>query len=115
MTGLLLEGEPRDLVVDGGDFVPAERQRQSEQDVACVMGTRQGEWFLNRREGMDFKVILQKNPDFDQVQDQVRRALRQVDETFVLQAYAPRLEGRCLVIEFEAAAKDGKVAGVERF
>ena len=51
------------------------------QTIKQVIGTNLGEWEKDENEGIDFSVILTKNPNFDLVQDTINTAVQKVADT----------------------------------
>lgn len=51
------------------------------QTIRQVLNTNLGEWFGNKEEGIDFHVILTKNPNYDLIQDTINTAVQQVADT----------------------------------
>lgn len=51
------------------------------QTIKQVLNTNLGEWFGNEEEGIDFHVILTKNPNYDLIQDTINTAVQQVADT----------------------------------
>lgn len=72
------------------------------QTVETVLGTKCGEWFLNKEEGLEYDQILIKNPNFDFIRTEIQRGLLQVDESLWITEYDQKLEGRKLTITFTA-------------
>lgn len=81
------------------------------QKVQRVLGTNKGEWSYDTEEGIDFSVVLRKNPDEDEIRATIEEALVRIDETFVITSFGLTMEGRKANINFEAVNADGvKVA-----
>lgn len=72
------------------------------QTCQTVLGTNVKEWFLNENEGIKFRNILIKNPDFDVIRNEVKRGLLQVDSTFALDSFEYQVKNRRLYISFSA-------------
>lgn len=81
------------------------------QKVQRVLGTNKGEWSYDTEEGIDFSVVLRKNPDEDEIRATIEEALVRIDETFVITSFGLIMDGRKANINFEAVNADGvKVA-----
>jgi len=78
-----------------------------------VIGTNQGEWLHDILEGIDFGVVLCKNPDEGEIRVTIERALQHsIDETFTVIAFRlTMLERRKAEIEFTAINADGAEIG----
>lgn len=92
-----------DIVIENGEIAMVSDNGLIEQTVKQVLRTNLGEWWLNEDEGIDFYCILSKNPDFDEIRDNVNLALRQVDETFSITDFNCSIDkNRKLTITFTA-------------
>lgn len=82
------------------------------QTVRQVLGTNIGEWFGDTEEGIDFSVILTKNPNFDLIQDMINTAVQQVAEslevTLETDDFVFNVEGRQLAINFTLTLNEGE-------
>lgn len=82
-------------MVDGSELL---RQKSE-----LVIGTNKGEWEFDAEEGIDFRVVLCKNPDDDEIRATIEDALiAKVDETFVVTEYERTMKGREAAISFTA-------------
>lgn len=83
------------------------------QKVERVLGTNLGEWSYDPNEGIDFSVILKKNPDEGEVRATIEEALKRIDATFVITDFDLTMDGRNAVIDFTAInGEDVTVGGV---
>lgn len=48
------------------------------QTLKQVLNTNLGEWFNDEEEGIDYHVVLTKNPNYDLIQDTINTAVQQV-------------------------------------
>ena len=108
MDGFMLD-DKGDVVIETdertnrSDIVTVSDNDLIEQTVRQVLRTNLGEWWLNEDEGIDFYVILTKNPNFDEIRDTINLGLLQVDESFVISEFNCKLEkDRKLTISFTA-------------
>lgn len=95
------------LLDENGDVVIRDNQIQMVYDkelemqtVRQVVGTKLGEWFKNKEEGMDFSVLLVKNPNWDLIRDAINTAIKQVDEDFEIIDFEYEMVGRKVNITF---------------
>ena len=84
------------------------------QKAVRVIGTNQGEWKYDLEEGIDFRVVLCKNPNKDEIRATIEQALmRKVDETFVITEFDMEVVGRDATISFRAVNSEGVEIGGE--
>lgn len=79
------------------------------QTIRQVLKTNLGEWWLNKDEGIDFNCILTKNPDYQQIEENIKSGLRQVDEELELVSVAYELKGRKLEIHFVSRKQNTEI------
>ena len=70
-----------DIVIDKNKIVLVEGVELVAQTVKQVIGTNLGEWKKDENEGIDFSVILTKNPNNDLIQDTINTAVQKVADT----------------------------------
>ncbi|UVI28160.1 DUF2634 domain-containing protein [Paenibacillus spongiae] len=73
---LLIDG---DLVFEAGDLVMIEGPAEQAQCVRITLGTNKGEWFLDPDLGIDFKLFLGKNLNREEMIEELREGLHQLD------------------------------------
>ena len=112
MRGFCLD-KNGDVVIENGKIAMINGNELLRQTVQCVIATNKGEWFLNKEEGINYRAILKKNPELDNVRDEIFAALLQVDETFVMQDFSREVVGRNLKVKFSAVNGDGEEIGGE--
>lgn len=100
-----------DLIISGNDLQLVRDKQLTAQKVRLILGTNKGEWLLNEDEGINFRVILTKNPNEDEILDTVRDGLRQIDETFVITEYKFETKQRHLTLTFKATNDSGETIG----
>lgn len=75
------------------------------QTIKQVLNTNLGEWSKDENEGIDFQVILTKNPNYDLVEDTINTAVQQVADTLSIELetndFNYTVEGRQLYIDFK--------------
>ena len=79
------------------------------QKVKMILSTNQGEWWLNENEGIPFKEILVKNPDYNMIRDYIQYALKQTDATLEISDYSYKLENRVLYINFTVHGEEAAI------
>lgn len=99
-----------DLVLSSGDFQYVRDINLTVQKTRLILSTNQGEWTLNPEEGINFRVILIKNPNYDQIFDTVLDGIHQVDEDMQITDYSFDLKDRHLVMNFTASLPNGEEA-----
>lgn len=99
-----------DLVLSNGDFAYISDGNLLAQKTRLILGTNKGEWEYNLDEGIDFHVILTKNPNYDMIVDTVQDGLHQVEEGLQITDYSFSLDAeRHLTMKFTAELSDGLV------
>ena len=94
-----------------GDVVIVDNQIQLVEDIELiaqtvrqVLSTNIGEWFSDENEGIDFSVILTKNPNYDLIQDTINTAVQQVADSLETPLETDNfnfdLSGRNLTVSF---------------
>lgn len=79
------------------------------QTIRQVLRTNLGEWWLNEDEGIDFGCILTKNPNYEQIEDNIKSGLRQVDEELELVSIDYEMNERKLEIHCVIQKEDTKI------
>lgn len=54
------------------------------QKIKQILLTNYGEWWLDKKEGLNQRDILVKNPNYQIIKDQIRQAINQVDDNLVV-------------------------------
>lgn len=90
-------------MVDGSELL--------RQKVERVIGTNLGEWSYDEEEGIDFRVVLVKNPDEAEIRATIESALIRIDETFAITEFSLAMKGRVAAISFRAVNGDGLEVG----
>ena len=94
-----------------GDVVINDNQIQTVSDIELiaqtikqVINTNLGEWFGDEEEGIDYSVILTKNPNYELIKDTINTAVRQVSESHSIDIetdnFTFNVDGRNLTINF---------------
>lgn len=102
-----------DVVISEGKIEMASDTELLAQTVRQVLKTNLGEWWLNKNEGIDLSCLLCKNPNYEQIEDNIVLGLRQVDETFKLISFNCTEENRVLKVNFTAANENGETIEIE--
>lgn len=92
-----------DIVILGGKIQMTSGNDLLRQTVETVIGTNNGEWFLDPDEGINFKAILGKSPNMDEVRSEIQKGLLQVDSSLFMQSFEYDVELRTLNIRFTAS------------
>lgn len=87
------------------------------QTLRQVLNTNLGEWFGDREEGIDYKVILTKNPNHDLIKDTINTAVQQVADSLGLELVTDNfnfsVEGRDLTVNFTLTVDEAESTEVE--
>lgn len=97
-----------DLIITGNDLQYVRDKELTAQKCRLILSTNKGEWLLNPDEGINFRAILVKNPNQDEIIDTVRDGLRQIDETFEITEYKFETIKRHLIMTFKAVDESGE-------
>lgn len=97
-----------DLVITKNDLRLVSGKELTVQKARLVLSTNKGEWLLNANEGINFRAILCKNPNHDEILDTVRDGLRQIDETFEIVEHHFETVQRHLILTFKAVNDSGE-------
>ena len=110
MKGFMLN-EKGDVVIENGEIQFVNDTELIRQTVQRVLGTNKGEWFLDIEQGVTFSNILGKGVKEDIVQNEVLQGLRQVDETFHIEAFSCAFDPlkRLLTVKFTARSDSGEI------
>lgn len=98
-------------VIIGNTIEMVEDTELLRQKIKRVLGTNQGEWSYDPEEGINFKVVLCKNPDSNEIRATIEQALIRIDETFAITDFKLTLNGRSAEIDFRAVNSDGEEVG----
>ena len=72
------EDWPHDLSITDDVIDMAEDDALFAQKIQAVWSTNRGEWSLDPAEGINRYVILQKNPDQDEIREELEEALEAI-------------------------------------
>ena len=103
-NGDVVVGETIEMV-DGNELL--------RQKVERVVATNLGEWSHDVDEGIDFRVLLVKNPDEAEIRATIEAALVRIDESFAITEFGMKLNGRKAEISFKATNGNGEEVGGE--
>lgn len=101
MTGFSLT-EDGDVEIARGDIQMLSGTDLLTQTVRQVLSTNRGEWEYNADEGINLYAFLRKNPEDEEIRDNIRSALLQVDDTFTITSIEITRQGRSLSVPFTA-------------
>lgn len=103
MKGFKLNSQG-DVVISNNKIELVEDLELIIQTINQVLNTNLGEWFNDESEGIDYHVILTKNPNYDLIEDTINTSISQVAETFNVELdtddFNFTVEGRKLYIDF---------------
>ena len=106
-----------DVVIKNNQIELVEGIELIAQTVRQVLGTNLGEWFGDEKEGIDFYVILTKNPNFDLIQDTINTAVQLVAESQNVELETDNfkfdVQGRNITITFTLSVNNGESTEVE--
>lgn len=106
-----------DVVIKDNKIELVENMELLVQTLKQVLNTNLGEWFGDEAEGIDYKVILTKNPNYELIQDTINTAVQKVADGLDLELetdnFTFEVEGRNLVIAFTITTGSGESTEVE--
>lgn len=112
MSDLALAQADGDLDTSGGDMLVVTRADYVLQKIKIRFRFFLGEWFLDRRLGVDyFRSVFVKNPDLDRVRSLFRRVLMSTPGIVAVSRLALTLDAgaRALSFAFTAFLTDGEI------
>ena len=92
-----------DIVISDGKIEMISGNELKRQTCETVVGTNNGEWFLNLDEGINHRAIVCKSPNQDEVRSEIQKGLLQVDGSLFITEFNYAEEGRKSVIGFTAS------------
>lgn len=100
-----------DLWIDHNDLVLVEGTEELAQCCEIVLGTNQGEWFLNPSLGIDFSKLNGKMINQEEAKEEIRKGLRQEIRIKTIDEITVNLDtkSRESLITFTATSEDGEV------
>ena len=102
-----------DVIVEQGKIKTVSDTELITQTVRQILRTNWGEWEFNDEEGIDFSCIITKNPNYEQIENNIEIALKQVDETLVITNFECSVEyDRKLKINFTAENDSGEIINI---
>ena len=98
--------ENGELVIKNGKIPYVSDKELKAQKVRQVLRTHNGEWEFDTDEGINRYSMLTKNPNDEEIEDNIRSGLMQVDEDFRITEYR-RTENKNRESEIFVKATDG--------
>ena len=100
-----------DLVYEDNELQYAFDGVEKAQQIERTITTKLGEWFLNTQIGLDWDVVFSKPYLAEQVENEIRSTILQVDEIDNV-SIDLELEGRLLKVSFSADYRQETIEGV---
>lgn len=97
-----------DLIISKHDLQYVRDKELTLQKTRLILSTNKGEWLLDVNEGINFRAILIKNPNQDEILSTVLDGLKQIDETFVITEHKFEMKQRHLILTFKAVNDSGE-------
>lgn len=104
--------ENGDLLISNGQIQMVFDENLIRQKVKTVLSTNKNEWFLNVDEGINFRNILGKNVDREElIENEISQGLLQIDESFTITSFKCDIDSvnRRAVITFSATYDNGEI------
>lgn len=106
-----------DVVIKDGQIEVVEGVELIAQTVRQVLNTNLGEWFGDESEGIDFHLILVKNPNYDIIRDIINTAVQKVADNLNIELetdnFIFNVDGRNLHITFTLTINEGESTTIE--
>lgn len=106
--------EQGDIVIQKKDISFVTGDDLLRQKIEQVLGTNTGEWEFDEEEGIPFSELLTKELDEDRIEDAVRSALLQVDESLELEELEIKKVERTAYIQFTVKKENGTTLEVTK-
>lgn len=98
-----------DVVIAKNEITIVSGLELERQMITSVLGTNTGEWFLNENEGINFRTMLTKKPDYDLIRAEIISGLNQIDSDYVLTDFKHTLDKeRNLLLSLVITKKTGE-------
>ena len=100
-----------DVIVNKNRIEMVEGSNLIIQKIRQILLTNYGEWWLDKKEGLDQRSIVVKNPNYQLIRDEIRQAVNQIDNSLVVDniEFAEDSANRHLVIIVNINGKELKM------
>ena len=90
-------------MVEGSDLII--------QQIRQILLTNYGEWWLDKKEGLDQRSIFVKNPNYQLIKDEIMQAINQVDNGLAVDniEFVEDIANRHLIINMNINGKELKM------
>ena len=90
-------------MVEGSDLII--------QKIRQILLTNYGEWWLDKKEGLDQRSIFVKNPNYQLIKDEIRQAVNQIDSSLAVDniEFVEDSANRHLIINMNINGKELKM------
>ena len=106
-----------DVVMKNNQIEIVEGVELIAQTIKSVLNTNLGEWFGDKEEGIDYQVILTKNPNYDLIQDTINTAVQKVADslnvTLETNDFTFEVVGRNITVAFILTVNEEKSTSLE--
>lgn len=99
-----------DVEIRNNKIVMVSGKELIKQKIQKVIGTNKNEWFGDSSEGINFKNVLGKNVNEENVKSEILDALMQVDDSFIITEFSMEIDSlnRALYVSFTATNSEGE-------
>lgn len=101
--------EDGDIAVQDNDIQTCSGGTLLAQQIKMILNTNCGEWWLDEDEGIPFKEILVKSPDYSAIEEYIKHAVRQIDDSIEISNFKHALNNRVLTITFKANGEEASL------
>lgn len=102
-----------DITLFKNDFEMVNGDELTRQKAELLIGTNKGEWFLNKKQGINFRIIYTKNPNTEAIKEEILQALKMLDDTFNITLFDCKTSGRKMYIYFYATNENGEAVAAK--
>ncbi len=96
-----------DLVFENGDLQVIDGDEELEQSLKICTSTNKEEWFLDPEFGLDFFIILGRNPSESVLRNEILRALSNDPRVDTIENLSIDRSGRNMKVFYKAVLSDG--------
>ncbi len=98
--------ENGDVIIQDNDIQTCSNGELLAQQIKMILNTNCGEWWLDENEGIPFKEILVKSPDYAAIEEYIKYAVKQIDDSIEISNFSHELTNRVLTIKFTANGEE---------
>ena len=113
MKNFKLDPLTNDVEIKNNQIQLVQDSELLKQTCRTVLGTNNGEWFNDEKEGISFQNIFSKPINYELIENEIQSGLIQVDESLKIETFEHELNDRGLKVKFKARNEAGDVVNTE--